>query len=65
LVHRVVSVWDVSGCYGRQQNDRLLVDEAQESGGDDFYHRWISWRGRVFDKSGAMVEQSVVAANYA
>jgi len=61
----VVSVWHVSGRYGRQQDDCVLVDEAQESRGNNLYRGWMSRCGRVFDKSGALVEQSVVAANCA
>jgi hypothetical protein len=65
LVHSVVSIWDVSGRYGRQQDDCVLVDEAQKSGSNNLHCGWMSGRGRLFDKPNALVEQSVVAANYA
>jgi len=59
----VVSVWHVSGRYGRQQDDCVLVDEAQESRGNNFYRGWMFGRSRLFDKPNALVEQSVVAAD--
>jgi hypothetical protein len=65
LVHRVSAVCSGSGRDGLQQNDGLLVDEAQEPGSNNLYCGWMPWRSRLFDKPIALVEQSVVAANYA
>lgn len=53
------------GRYGRQQDDGLFVDETQEPSCSDLYCGRMSGRSRLFDKPIALVEQSVVAANYA
>ena len=54
-----------SGRDGLQQDDGLLVDEAQEPGSNNLYCGWMSGRSRLFDESITVVEQSVVAANRA
>ena len=52
-----------SGRDGLQQDDGLLVDAAQEPGGNNFYCGRIDGSSRLFDKPIALVEQSVVAAD--
>ena len=54
-----------SGRDGLQQDDRLLLDAAQESGCNNFDCGRVSGSGRVFDVPISLIEQSVVAANYA
>ena len=48
---------------GLQQDDGLLLDEAQESGSNNLSCRRMSGSGRMFDQPIALAEQSVVAAN--
>jgi hypothetical protein len=49
-----------AGCgrNGLQQDDGLLVGEAQESGCNDFYCGWMVGRSRLFDEPIALVEQA-------
>jgi len=54
-----------AGVMAFNKDDGVLVDETQESGGNNLYCGWMSGRSRLFDKPIALVEQSVVAANYA
>lgn len=61
----MLAVCPGSGRDGLQQDDGLLVDEAQEPGRNNLYCGWMSGRSRLFDKPIALVEQSVVAAKYA
>ena len=65
MVDCMPAVCPGGGCDGLQQDDGLLLDEAQEPGSNNFYCWWMSRRGRLSDKPIALVEQSVVAANYA
>ena len=65
MVHCVSAVCAGSGRDGLQQDDGLLMDEAEESRGNNLNCGWMSGRGGVFDKSVDVVEQSVVAADYA
>jgi hypothetical protein len=57
-------VYPGGGRNGLQQDDSLLVDETQKSGGNNLYCGRMFGRGRLFDQHVAMVEQSVVAADY-
>ena len=50
---------------GRKQDDGLLVDEAQESGGNNFNCRRIARGSRLPFDSRNMAEQGVVVANRA
>jgi hypothetical protein len=43
----VASICNGSGRDGPQQNDGLLVDEAQKPSGGDFYRGWMSGCSRV------------------
>ena len=56
MVDCVPAVCAGGGRNGLQQDDGLLMDEAQESGGNNFNYRWMPWGGRVFDKSIALAE---------
>ena len=47
---------------GPQQDDGVLMDEAQESRGNNLDCGWIPGGRRLSFESGAMVEQGVVAA---
>jgi hypothetical protein len=65
LVHYVSALCPGSGRDGLQQDDGLLLDAAQESGCNNFDCGRVSGSGRVFDVPISLIEQSVVAANYA